>query len=279
MKKSDIISLGLSYWIVQSDISKLLEKILEISSKDLFFLSEINEKYFWKIEEVFLEIHSGKPLEHILEYADFYGYTFYVTPSTLIPKNDTEVLVEKTIEYLQRHKESVSLVDIWTGTGCIPISIYKEISKKIDSVFAIDISKDALVVAEKNAKIHWVEERVELLQWDLFSPLLKQKIPHLVITANLPYIKDADFKNIDTKVMAHEPHLALFGGEKTWFELYEKLIIQLQNYASAKTLVLFIEIGFDQWEIAKKYLDTLWVLYEIFHDNGWIDRCIKIQLK
>jgi len=75
-------------------------------------LSEINEKYFLKIEEVFLEIHSGKPLEHILEYADFYGYSFYVTPSTLIPKNDTEVLVEKTIEYLQKHKESVSLVDI-----------------------------------------------------------------------------------------------------------------------------------------------------------------------
>jgi methylase of polypeptide subunit release factors len=112
----------------------------------------------------------------------------------------------------------------------------------------------------------------------------------IIITANLPYIKNWDFKNMSFKTLKYEPKMALFWWKNTGFELYEKLIneiIKLKIYKSRnlinhkqsdfKVIILFIEIWFDQYEYSKKYLENLWLKYEYFKDNTWIYRCIKIN--
>jgi release factor glutamine methyltransferase len=102
---------------------------------------------------------------------------------------------------------------------------------------------------------------------------------NLIITANLPYIKNWDFENMDKEVLENEPHIALFGWEETGFELYEKLIFQifeLKNIYSLEKITLFIEIWFDQREYSQKYLESLWLEIEYFKDLWWIDRIVKI---
>jgi hypothetical protein len=116
-------------------------------------------------------------------------------------------------------------------------------------------------------------------------PLLTWEI---IITANLPYIKNNDFKNMSPETLKYEPKMALFWGNFTGFELYEKLIneiIKLNIYKSRNTnkgnltIILFIEIGFDQYKYAKKYLKNLWLEAKFFKDNSWIWRCAKITFK
>ena len=103
----------------------------------------------------------------------------------------------------------------------------------------------------------------------------------LIITANLPYIKDEDYGNMDKEVILHEPAIALYGWKKTWFEMYERLIGQIyeiKKISSITQISLFIEIGFDQKLIAENFLNKEKLLYKIHCDNSWIDRCIQITL-
>jgi len=148
-----------------------------------------------------------------------------------------------------------------------------------------------LEVSKINIKKHNLEDKVIQLHWDLLSsfililnkksilsPLQEGGID-LIITANLPYIKDWDFENMDEETIKFEPDLALYWWEKTGFELYEKLIhqiLKLQSINNIETIVLFIEIWFDQKEIAISFLEKLNLKFEIFKDNWGIDRCIKI---
>ena len=243
----------------------------------------------------------------------------------MIPRNDTELLVWKVIEEFssppargrlmvipeEGELEGGILIDIWTWSSCIPISIIKNQRTKIKNCYAVDISKDALDVAKLNIKKHWLEKEIELINWDLLELFLSPplappssgmimslpssregnstKSPSwrggdleggIIITANLPYIKQDDFKNIDKQVYKNEPKLALYWGEKTGFELYEKLIkqcIDLKNaFLSSNLLVLFIEIGFDQKEVVKSFLENAWLKFEFFKDANKIDRVIKI---
>ena len=276
--KQDIITLWASSWIPRDDVFLMIQSVMSISSKDIFLLDDIDEKYIPEIQEMFQKRKSWIPLEYILWEAEFYGYRFFVTSDTLIPRNDTEVLVEKAIEYIKSQNNNVSLVDIWTGTGCIPISILKEIWDKIDKSYAIDISPLALSIAEKNKHAHELSQSIELLGWDLFIPLQDIQFKDLVATANLPYILDDDFENIDDSVAEHEPHRALFGWKQTGFELYEKLIGQLQSI-SADSIILFIEIGFDQWQIVRDFCKTKDISFQIYKDNGWIERCVEIKIR
>ena len=282
MKKQDIITLWVSHDIKRDDVFSVLQNILDISAKELFLLDDIWDDKVSEIKKAFLKYSEGMPLEYIIWETEFYGYKFFVSQDTLVPRNDTEVLVEKAVELIDTQKE-ISLVDVWTGTGCIPISIYKQSGDNIKQCFAIDISPAALKVAEKNRAFHDLADNIEFFHGDLLipppTPLLQEGgATHLVVTANLPYIKDNDFKNIDDSVNHHEPHLALFGGPETGFELYERLINQLQNI-KADTITLFIEIGFDQWDVVRDFCMKQDIEFEIYRDNGGIERCTQMKIR
>ena len=99
-----------------------------------------------------------------------------------------------------------------------------------------------------------------------------------MVTANLPYIKDNDFDNIDQSVIYHEPHSALFGWDQTGFELYEKLVSQLDSVVS-ESITLFIEIGFDQADIVRDFCERQKIDFEIYRDNWGVERCVKMKIR
>lgn len=223
---------------------------------------------------------------------EFYSLHFYVDKRVLIPRNDTEILVERVLKEIT---QDTTLIDVGTGSGAIPIAIAK--NRDIDKIFALDISFDALEVAKINWDIHQLQDKIEWIHSDLLEKFLKPphsplsggssspdkgrlgRVKTLIITANLPYIKDGDIENMDKEVLENEPHIALFGGPKTGFEMYERLIKQVFELKKIfqSQVILFIEIWFDQYEYSFQYLSSLWLKFEYFKDFNNIYRVIKIN--
>ncbi|MDP2090391.1 MAG: peptide chain release factor N(5)-glutamine methyltransferase [Candidatus Gracilibacteria bacterium] len=303
MKKNEIYKIGKDLGINDNKIEKIILKITDLSKSQLFLCDDIDDKFIENIKNSFFRLNNGEPIEYIINNAEFFGLDFYVDNRVLIPRNDTEVMVEKAIEEIDglthppsgtslekgRNYQDITLIDVGTGSSCIAISILKNINK-IENAFLVDISKDALEISKINIKLHKLENQINQIKGDLLKPLLPSPYQgrnsykigkNLIITANLPYIKNGDFENMDNETINFEPDIALYGGENTGFELYEKLILQCielkkQNYL--ENMILFIEIGFDQKEVCEKFLNTLGISYEIFNDNSGIERCVKISI-
>ncbi len=213
---------------------------------------------------------------------EFYSIPFYVDNRVLIPRNDTEILVDQALKTIKT-SDFKEIIDIWTWSWVILISIFKN-NNTIEKYYWIDISKDALEVASINIEKHNLWWQIKLLNSDLLEVFLSknEKIfsKKIILTANLPYIKNWDFINMDLEVIQNEPHIALFWWEKTWFELYERLfdqIILLKNIYNIEKIILFIEIWFDQYEYSKSYLEKIKLNFEYFKDFNSIYRVIKIE--
>lgn len=285
MKKQEYIDMGLESGLSLPQIEGVLCRIMQLSPTQLFTLQELSSKYIYEVQKTFYKIKSGVPEAYSLESTDFYGRSFFVDPRVLIPRNDTEILVKAALNHIHTNNDvsQTVYIDVGTGSACIPVSILLEMHPlKFFQSFALDISQDALHVAKKNSDTY-VPGKIELWESNLLEAIFfRDEIQgkHLCITANLPYIKAGDTKNMDTNVLEYEPHSALFWGEKTGFELYERLIkqcFQLQQIQKIKSIHLFIEIGFDQYELSKKFLEDLWLSFEYFLDNASIYRVIHIQ--
>ncbi|RAL57938.1 hypothetical protein BLD25_01115 [Candidatus Gracilibacteria bacterium GN02-872] len=278
------------YGIKSEILDLILMKNLKISKKELFLIDEIDKKFIKSIEIDLEKFKKGVPIEYILEKANFFGIDFFVNNRVLIPRNDTEILVSECLKL--DNIDNFLIIDIGTGSSAILASIME--NTNIKKGIGIDISKEALEVAKKNIKNLKLEKKVILLKSDLLEILLRDSKSsseghlggevifgkNLLITANLPYIKENDFKNMSKEVIQFEPNLALFGGKETGFELYEKLISQiflLKDKYFLKKIILFIEIGFDQKEYCKKYLQSKNLSFDIFIDNSGIERCVKIS--
>jgi release factor glutamine methyltransferase len=159
---------------------------------------------------------TGMPLAYILREADFYGRTFMVTPDVLIPRPDTETLIEKTLEYIKNNfadNKEITIADIGTGSGCIAITLAKELPEHC-RIVATDISEAALAVATQNAHRHGAQNRITFLQGDLVSPLHGIHID--LIVSNPPYVPtdevDRAGTSRDTRGLTFEPRIALDGG-------------------------------------------------------------------
>jgi len=295
MKKQEALLFGKKFWVQLSIVEKVLMKKTGLN-KTQFFLSEqlkLSKKDLEELEVLFKKIAFWYPIEYALENATFYWLDFYVDKRCLIPRDDTEIMVDKavkTIHELSLQKNNIIYIDIWTWSWAIPISIIDNVWQYVDKAFAVDISEDALEVAYKNIKNYNLVDKIKLLKSDLLSdlfPLLQMEGGRVwVITANLPYIKNEDFWNMDQDVILHEPSVALYWWEKTGFELYEKLIEQIldspllqRRGAGGEVIILFIEIWFDQKEYAINYLNSEKLKFEIFKDNWWVERCVKIEFQ
>lgn len=215
---------------------------------------------------------------------EFYSLPFYVDHRVLVPRNDTEILVEKVLKHLKNEPKSETiLIDVGTGSSAIMTAVVKNSPISFVQVLWLDISTDALEVAKVNVEKNNIQNQITLFHSDLLGAILSRNIflqpaKNIIITANLPYIKNGDFENMDKEVLENEPHIALFGWENTGFEMYEKLISQtreLEKLYSVNT-TLFIEIWFDQYEYSKEYLSSQWLKFEYFKDLNNIYRVIKI---
>ena len=281
MKKREIINFWKKIWLQVNDINEIISKTTGLTKNQLFLNNEIEEKYIQEIKQKYLDLKNWVPLEYIINKAVFYWIDFFVDNKVLIPRNDTEILVEQVLVYLkEKRNQKFILIDIWTWSWIIPISITLN-SLNIDTYYAIDISKKALEVSKINIDKYNLKNLIIPLKWDLLNPLISiiNKIKHrkIIITANLPYIKNGDFENMADSTIKYEPDLALYWWEETWFELYEKLINQILEINYFIKITLFIEIWFDQYNYSKKFLKSKNLKFNSFKDNNLIYRCIKIE--
>lgn len=198
-----------------------------------------------------LRLKSYEPVQYILGYTYFYKSKFIVNKDVLIPRFDTEVLVEETINIINKNFENkkISIVDIGTGSGCIAISLKKEISDL--NVVAIDISNDALKVAKQNAKLNDVD--IKFIRNDLLSNI-KEKYD--IIVSNPPYIDIEE--NIDDLVKCNEPHLALYSDNKGLYH-YEQILIQSKNNLNPNGFIIF--------EIPANRDDEILKLFNKYYNN------------
>lgn len=194
----------------------------------------------------------GEPVAYLTGHKEFYGLDFIVNKNVLIPRPETELMVEEALKLVTHNskpcpsgRRAITLIDLGTGSGCVAITLTKLTKQKL---MAIDISKKALAVAKQNAKLHGVAKNIKFFKGDLLEPLLNSKfvIRHssFVILANLPYLTPSQIKNSPS--IKYEPELALNAGDDG-LKYYRKLFKQILKLRVAgyglRELILLCEIG------------------------------------
>jgi len=241
-------------------LTQIKEKVISnnLNIKDFEYLHRYVEKENLRLEVLNRyvdKLKDGVPVQYIVGNTDFYGNTIYVDENVLIPRFETELLVEKTIKYISKmKKERVNVLDIGTGSGCIAITIAKNVDSVVD---AVDISEKAISVAKKNIIHNSVD--INIFKSDILSNV---KDKYDVIISNPPYISnDEEIMDI---VKYNEPHLALYAEDKGLY-FYRKILQNVSNYLNKEYLIAF-EIGYTQGEeiknMANKYLKDAYVWIE-----------------
>ena len=239
---------------IHSDHAKIL--LAELLNKNPLELLTCLEEFvpeetveIYKKEVIALE--EGKPLQYVIGNVNFYGNKFYINENVLIPRFETEELVEHTTEYIKEFfTEPVDIIDLGCGSGVIGLTLEQKVST--NSVDLIDISEKALEVTKINKEN--LNSKANLIQSDMFENINKK---YDVIISNPPYIKTTE--EIEDIVLNNEPHLALFAGVDG-LDCYKKIINNLPNHMKDKCLVAF-EIGMTQAEditkLAKEVLGNI----------------------
>jgi release factor glutamine methyltransferase len=208
------------------------------------------------------------PIQHILGTQEFYGLSFRVTPAVLIPRPETEGVVEEALAELGSMR-TPRIADVGCGSGCIGVAVAHE--HRGASVVAIDASPAALAVARENALRHAVSERMEFLLGDLLEPLLPAESTVDAVVSNPPYVSDAELLTLEPEVAEHEPRIALAGGADG-LAVVGRLLDQAKDVLASGGF-LFMEIGKGQTEhVSEKIEDAGLELLRFVPDLAGIPR-------
>lgn len=238
----------------------LLSYVLGISREELFVCNnEELESALIKLFEQYLQrISLGEPVAYITKNKEFFGLDFYVDQRVLVPRPETELLVERGVAFLQNRADA-RVLDVGTGSGNIAIALGSAVYESIDLIDAIDLSEEALSVARINVEQHGLGEKIHVFQSDLLNAL-DEDCHYDLITANLPYIGEQTNDYVAHGVEKFEPNLALFAGGDG-LELYKKLFQQLRQKRIQFDLMIG-EFGLGQTQALGKLLDQ-------FFDHKW----------
>jgi release factor glutamine methyltransferase len=219
------------------------------------------------------QLLTGKPLQYIIQKAWFLGKAYFVNEAVLIPRPETEELVEWIIEYAQIINKPLSILDIGTGSGCIPISLKLAIPNA--HITAIDISKEALAIAEQNAASYHTE--IEWIAQDILqTKQLKDRYD--IMVSNPPYIPLREKVAMQKQVADHEPEIALFVPDQFPLIFYSK-IAHIGKSALKPNGQLFFEIHYDQGEAIIALLNEMGYHAELRQDIFGKDRMVRASLK
>jgi len=229
------------------DSELLLSKILDKNREEILINLEqkICQKYFLKYKQLIQRRSQCEPIAYIVKEKEFWSKNFLVSSDTLIPRPETELIVEKLTKIFEEKK--ISILDIGTGTGCILISLLSEL--KNSKGIGIDISKKALRIAEKNSEQHGMKNKIKFFHKSLDSKFY-QKFD--LIVSNPPYIKKSEIKNLKEDVRKFEPRIALDGGNDG-LDLIKKVIYKSKYILKIKG-TLALEIGNEQFNKVSKIL-------------------------
>jgi len=243
-------------------------KRIDVALQPNFELSEVE---FEKWNDIIAQLQQEKPIQYITGEAWFYGLRFEVNENTLIPRPETEELVEWILNStITHHPSPITILDIGTGSGCIPIALKSNLPQA--TISTIDISEKALEVAKKNAELNRVEInfiQANILEVDDLSklPISNSQLPtHFdIIVSNPPYVRDLEKSEIKKNVVDYEPHLALFVDDSDALLFYRKiaqlalknlaanglLFFEINQYLGKETVELLEKLGFKNIELKK----------------------------
>jgi len=257
LEEQYIIELELLYDIDESKslFSLAAEHVLNLSTMKLRMLKDTSLTFIdlQKLLTILTELVIGKPIQHILGEAHFYGLIFKVNENVLIPRPETEELVDWIIAEVKRKPDQkVKILDIGTGSGCIPITLKKYLSNA--TVTSLDISLPAINVAKENASLTQAE--VNFMVADILEFKSKERFD--IIVSNPPYIRDLEKNEMHENVLLHEPHNALFVSDENPLIFYQaiadfastnlntngQLYFEINEYLGQETLIMLKDKGF-----------------------------------
>ncbi len=253
-----------------ADIDWIMVQVLGISRGKLPFVKDISLSDEQTIKKIATLRATHKPLAYILGESNFFGRDFAVNNNVLIPRMDTEVLIETIIKECQHFDKNKTILDIGTGSGAIIITLALELGA---NCIGVDINEDALAVAKTNAKKLGAD--VQFFKSNLFENLKSEKFD--IIVSNPPYIETAKINELDAEVKDFEPHLALDGGLKG-LDFYEK-IVRDAKYFLNKNGMLFFEIGYNQANDVSKLMEKDFEDIKVVKDYGGNDRVVFGKLR
>lgn len=219
---------------------------------------------------------NSEPIQYILGNTDFFGYKFFVNEAVLIPRMDTEILVETILEKINfKNEKNLTLLDIGTGSGCIPISILLEKKNPNLSATGLDISEKALEVAKQNAILHNLsEKKIKFVKRDIFSSAIKVKEKYDIVVSNPPYINIEEYNKIlDKEVKEFEPQIALSDNTTDGLSFYRR-IAELLPTILKPGKYFFAEIGYNQANSVLNIFDKALTNIKIIKDLANNDRVI-----
>ena len=261
----------ISSFILDSEI--LLSKTLNKTRENILINldQKINSKNISVFKEYLFRRSYNEPIAYIMGEKEFWSKKFFVNKGTLIPRPETELLVDKILKIYQGKK--ISILDIGTGSGCILISILS--SLKNSNGIGIDISKNAILTAKKNALKHKLTERVKFFNKSL-NNIFGKKFD--LIVSNPPYIGSKDIKNLSDDIKRHEPRIALDGGNDG-LDLIKKVIYKSKYILKTKGM-LALEIGNEQFITVSKILtDNNFRIKKVIKDYKDNIRCVIAYYK
>ena len=262
LKKGKINNPHLDSELILSKVTnrKREEILLNINNK-------LNNTDIIKFRKYLLRRYQKEPMAYILGYKHFWKYRFFTNKSVLIPRPDTELLIEETLKYLPNNK-SKKILDVGTGSGCIIISLLKERRKCVAT--AIDISRKAINVAKINAKLHQLENKINFINIDIDK---YKSCNYDLIISNPPYINSIELNRLDDDIKFHEPKLALSGGSDG-FRYLKKVILKSKKLLKINGK-LILEMGHKQKNQCAKILnENKFHINKISKDLSGLDRCI-----
>lgn len=261
------------------DAKVLLCSVLGLSVSQLFAQSDrtLSDQETHRMDDLLDKRINRVPVAYLVNSRQFYGMDFYVDSRVLIPRPETEVLVEEAIKFAKEWRRKnhgvMNIADVGTGSGAIAVALTANIPGS--TVYATDISEDALSVAAMNIQKHGLERRIKLAKGYLLQQIIEKL--HMVV-ANLPYIKESELALLPPEISRHEPRAALYGG-KCGTEMIQELIRQSAGKIEAGGAVL-LEIGVGQEEgiISTVEADLPGAKIELTKDLSGINRVLKIVI-
>jgi len=230
----------------------LLSSVLGLKRIELYtqYNKVVEEEHLAKLRDLVKRAGLHEPIAYLVGKTEFYSLEFEATPDCLIPRPETELLVQRSIELLRVRTGPHHVCDLCTGCGVIAIAVAKNVPDA--KIIATDISAPALAVAARNVEKHGLQDRIELRQGDLFDPLIAELDQFDMIVCNPPYVSAAEYEALDKNVKDYEPRIALYAGEQG-LDAYRRIAQRVAEFLRPDGILL-LEIGHAQGPAVQELL-------------------------